>query len=111
MYSIPTTKERKVIKMRKYISVETSTNQDGGLNINVNVLENPEDLMFVSCGGYIESSDMDDLHTPAALMVQKLTGECDDELVDTLAGAFAKILTPRPTVTINGEYFVGSASL
>lgn len=94
--------------MRKYISVDTSTNEEGGLNINVNVLENADDLMFVMCGGYIESSDLDDLRTPAAVMVQRLTGECDDELVDTLAGAFAKILTPRPTVTINGEYFVGS---
>lgn len=91
--------------MRKYISVNTSTNEDGGLNINVDVLDNPMELMFVPCGGYIESSDMDDLYTPASLMVQKLTGDCDEELVDNLAAAFRKILTPRPTVSINGEFF------
>lgn len=94
--------------MRKYISVNTSTNPNGGLNINVNVLEDPIELMFVSCGGYIESSDLDDLYTPASLMVQKLTGEFnepDEELVENLAAAFRKILTPRPTVSINGEFF------
>lgn len=91
--------------MRKYISVNTSTNEDGGLNINVDVLDNPMELMFVPCGGYIEPSDMDDLYTPASLMVQKLTGDCDEELVDNLAAAFRKILTPRPTVSINGEFF------
>lgn len=91
--------------MRKYISVNTSYNEEGGLNINVDVLDNPMELMFVPCGGYIESSDMDDLYTPASLMVQQLTGECDEELVDNVAAAFRKILTPRPTVSINGEFF------
>lgn len=91
--------------MRKYISVNTTANEEGGLNINVDVLEGPMDLMFVSCGGYIESSDLDDLDTPASLMVQKLTGECDEDLIENLADAFAKILTPRPTVSINGEHF------
>lgn len=93
--------------MRKYISVNTSTNDEGGLNINVDVLDNPMELMFVPCGGYIESSDMDDLYTPASLMVQKLTGDCDDELVEKLEDAFRQILTPppRPTVSINGEHF------
>lgn len=91
--------------MRKYISVNTSYNDQGGLNINVDVLDNPMDLAFVSCGGYIESSDLNDLFTPASLMVQKLTGDCDEELVDNLAAAFRKILTPRPTVSINGEFF------
>lgn len=91
--------------MRKYISVNTSYNDQGGLNINVDVLDNPMDLAFVSCGGYIESGDLDDLFTPASLMVQKLTGDCDEELVDNLAAAFRKILTPRPTVSINGEFF------
>lgn len=91
--------------MRKYISVNTSYNDEGGLNINVDELDDPSDLMFVASGGYIESSDLDDLYTPASLMVQRLTGECDEELVDNLANAFRKILTPRPTVSINGEHF------
>ena len=91
--------------MRKYISVTTSTNNEGGLNINVDVVENPMDLAFARCGGYIESSDLDDLRTPAAIMVQQLTGEFDEELVGNVEAAFRKILTPRPTVTINGEYF------
>lgn len=91
--------------MRKYISVNTSINQGGGLNINVDVIENPMDLMFARCGGYIETSDLDDLRTPASIMVQQLTGELDEELVETVEEAFRKILTPRPTVTINGEYF------
>lgn len=91
--------------MRKYISVNTSNNQEGGLNINVDVLDGPMDLMFVPIGGYIETSDLDDPYTPAALMVQKLTGACDEELVNNLAAAFRKILTPRPTVSINGEHF------
>lgn len=93
------------IQMRKYISVNTSVTNEGGLNINVDVLDNPMDLVFVQCGGYIESSDLDDLYTPASLMVQKLTGEQDEELIENLADAFAKILTPRPTVSINGELF------
>ena len=93
------------IQMRKYISVNTSYNDEGGLNINVDVLDNPMGLMFVPCGGYIESSDLDDLYTPASLMVRQLTGEQDEELIDNLAGAFAKILTPKPTVSINGEHF------
>ena len=93
------------IQMRQYISVNTSYNDEGALNINVDVLESPMDLMFVPCGGYLESSDLDDLYTPAALMVQKLTGDCDEELVNNLAAAFRKILTPRPTVSINGEFF------
>jgi hypothetical protein len=92
--------------MRKYISVNTSTNDEGGLNINVDVID---DMMGgVSRGsavGYIESSDLDDLYTPASVMVQQLTGECDEDLVDNLAAAFRKILTPRPTVSINGEHF------
>lgn len=92
-------------KMRKYISVNTSTNDEGGLNINVDVVDDPMDLMFVPCGGYIESSDLDDLYTPASLMVQQLTGERDEGLIENLADAFAKILTPRPTVSINGEHF------
>lgn len=94
--------------MRKYISVQTTMTEEGGLNINVNVLENPMDLLHVSCGGYIETSDLNDLYTPASLMVQKLTGEYDEpdeELVENLAAAFRKILTPRPTVSINGEFF------
>lgn len=91
--------------MRKYISVNTSTNEEGGLNINVNVLENADDLMFAMCGGYIESSDLEDLHVPASVMVERLTGERNQGLVDALAEAFAKILTPRPTVSINGEFF------
>jgi hypothetical protein len=94
--------------MRKYISVQTTTTEEGGLNINVNVLDDPIELMFVSCGGYIETSDLDDLYTPASLMVQKLTGEYnepDEELIENLAEAFRKILTPRPTITINGEFF------
>ena len=91
--------------MRKYISVQTTTTEEGGLNINVNVLDNPMDLAFTRCGGYIESSDLDDLRTPAAIMVQQLTGELDEELVKNVEAAFRKILTPRPTVTINGEYF------
>lgn len=92
--------------MRKYISVTTTTtSEDGGLNINVDVIDNPEDLMFVRSGGYIETSDLDDLYTPASIMVHQLTGECDDELVDNVALAFRKILTPRPTVSINGDFF------
>ena len=93
------------IQMRKYISVNTSSTDEGGLNINVDVLDDPMDLMFVRCGGYIETSDLDDLYTPASIMVQQMTGECDELLVHTLAAAFAKILTPRPTVSINGEHF------
>lgn len=92
--------------MRKYISVNTSTNDEGGLNINVDVID---DMTMVwswgSAVGYIESSDLDDLYTPASVVVQQLTGECDEDLVDNLAGAFRKILTPRPTVSINGEHF------
>lgn len=91
--------------MRKYISVNTSYNEEGGMNINVDVLENPMDLMYARCGGYIESGDLDDLRTPASIMVQQLTGELDEELVETVEAAFLKILTPKPTVTINGEYF------
>lgn len=94
------------IQMRKYISVNTSTNDEGGLNINVDVID---DMTMVwswgSAVGYIESSDLDDLYTPASVVVQQLTGECDEDLVDNLAGAFRKILTPRPTVSINGEHF------
>lgn len=93
------------IQMRKYIAVNTSTNEEGGLNINVDVVDEPMDMLFVRCGGYIESSDLDDLYTPASIMVQQLTGECDEVLVHTLAAAFAKILTPRPTVSINGVHF------
>lgn len=92
--------------MRKYISVNTSTNDEGGLNINVDVID---DMMggvsWGSAVGYIESSDLDDLDTPARLMIQQLTGEQDEELIENLADAFAKILTPRPTVSINGERF------
>lgn len=91
--------------MRKYITLNTSYNDEGGLNINVDVLDNPMGLMLVPCGGYLESSDLDDLYTPAALMVQQLTGEQDEELISNLADAFAKILTPKPTVSINGERF------
>ena len=91
--------------MRKYISVTTSITEEGGLNINVDVVENPMDLAFARCGGYIETSDLDDLRTPASIMVQQLTGELDEELVETVEAAFRKILTPRPTVTINGEFF------
>ena len=93
------------IEMRKYISVNTSTNDEGGLNINVDVLDGPGDLMYAQCGGYVESSDLDDLYTPATLMVQKLTGMEDAELIEKLADAFATILTPRSTVSINGEHF------
>lgn len=92
------------IQMRKFISVNTSYNADGGLNINIDEVE-PGDLMVAACGGYIESSDLDDLYTPASLMVQKLTGECDIDLVDNVVAAFRKILTPRSTVSINGEFF------
>ena len=91
--------------MRKYISVNTSYNEEGGMNINVDVLENPMDLMYARCGGYIESGDLDDLYTPASIMVQQLTGEQDEELIENVAEAFRKILTPRPTITINGEFF------
>lgn len=91
--------------MKKFVAFTTSYNTESALNINIEVLEDPADLAFVQCGGYIESSDIADLYTPAALMVQKLTGSCDEELVDNVVAAFRKILTPRPTVSINGEYF------
>lgn len=93
--------------MKKFISVNTSVNEDGGLNINVDVLESPLELMYAQCGGYLESSDLDDLYTPARLMVQRLTGGQDEELIDKLVDAFEHILniTPKATVSINGERF------
>lgn len=97
--------------MRKYISVGTSTNNEGGVNIDIQVLDTPMSMvgmmgmMGSRAVGYIEASDMDDLYTPASLMVQAVTGDCDEELVENVAAAFRKILTPRATVSINGEHF------
>lgn len=93
-------------KMRKYISVNSSTNDEGGLNINVDVIDDMTGgAPWGAAIGYIESSDLDDLFTPAQIMVYQLTGENDIELIDNVAAAFRKILTPRPTVSINGEHF------
>lgn len=87
--------------MKKYVAFNTSYNDDGALNLNIDVIEDPRDLAFAVCGGYIESSDLDDLYTPAEIMVAQLTGEADEELVETVVAAFRKILTPKPTVSIN----------
>lgn len=91
--------------MKKFVAFNTSYNAEGGLNINVDVLDGPGELMFAACGGYIESSDLDDLYTPAELMVRQLTGEVDEETVEKVVDAFRKILTPKPTVSINGVAF------
>ena len=93
--------------MKKYIGVSVSINETGAPNINVEVLDGPLDLMNVSCGGYIEDGDLDDLATPAEMMVLRLLGYYDDELTETLAAAFHDILTPKPvaSVSINGVPF------
>lgn len=91
--------------MRKFVAFNTSYNDEGGLNLNIDVVEDPIDIVFASAGGYIESSDLDDLYTPAEILVRQVTGEVDEELVETVVEAFRKILTPRPTVSINGEFF------
>jgi hypothetical protein len=95
------------MEMRKYISVNASENETGGIDINVDVLDSMSELQYVMCGGYIESSDLEDLTTPATLMVMRLTGSDDELLIEQLADAFAVILTPEPvnTVSINGERF------
>jgi hypothetical protein len=87
--------------MKKFVAFSTSYNDEDGLNINIDVIDNPQDLKYARCGGYIESSDLDDLYTPAQIMVGQLTGDTDEELVETVVAAFRKILMPKPTVSIN----------
>jgi len=84
--------------MRKYISVSVVDR-----NVNIRVLDGADGLYGVMAGGYIESSDLSDLETPARIMSQQLTGQVDEDLVEKLVEAFEQILTPPYTVSIRGQ--------
>lgn len=94
-------------EMKKFITFGITENETSGVDVNINVLEDPSELMYAAAGGYIESSDLDDLHTPATLMVTRLVGFPDEGLVEKVVSAFKTILTPEPVdrVLINGEVF------
>lgn len=90
--------------MRKFINVRVSYDEYYNQSINVDVLRGPEQLsQAVGACGWLDGEDLNDLDTPARLMVRNLLG-CEDEVaIEKLTEAFEEILTKRD-VAVNVNY-------